>query len=72
VGVWQFVAIMVLTPFGFSRTTAITYIILFQALGYLVMGVWGSIGFVQYRRIAGSPEAASPAVPVVSAPYSIT
>jgi len=54
VGVWQFVAVMVLTPFGFSRTQAIAYIILFQAINYLVVGVWGSIGFLQYRRISRS------------------
>jgi uncharacterized protein (TIRG00374 family) len=71
VGVWQFVAIMVLTPFGFSRTTAITYIILFQAVNYFVMGIWGSIGFLQYRRISRVLESHSPAVPVVSAPYSV-
>ena len=71
VGVWQFVAIMVLTPFGFSRTAAITYIILFQAIGYFVMGIWGSIGFLQYRRISLS-RVVPPEVPVVSAPYSIS
>jgi uncharacterized protein (TIRG00374 family) len=52
VGVWQFVAVMVLTPFGFSKTQAITYILLFQALNYLMVGLWGSVGFVQYRRIS--------------------
>lgn len=52
VGIYQFIAVMVLTPFGFTRTAAIAYIIFFQALSYVVMGAWGSIAFLQYRRMA--------------------
>ena len=50
VGIYQFVAVTVLTPFGFSRTDAIAYILVSQALGYVVIGVWGSIGLWRYRR----------------------
>ncbi len=52
VGIYQFVAVSVLTPFGFTRTDAIAYILLVQALTYLVIGCWGAIGFWQYRRMA--------------------
>ncbi len=52
VGIYQFVAVSVLTPFGFSRTDAIAYILLVQALSYVVMGCWGALGFWQYRKRA--------------------
>jgi glycosyltransferase 2 family protein len=50
VGIYQFVAVTVLTPFGFSRSDAIAYILVAQALGYVVIGIWGSIGLLSYRR----------------------
>jgi len=50
VGVYQFVAVSVLVPFGMSRTDAIGYILLAQALQYLVLGGWGAIGFWKFRR----------------------
>jgi uncharacterized protein (TIRG00374 family) len=50
VGIYQFVAVTVLMPFGFSRTDAIAYILVAQALMYVVIGVWGSIGLLRYRR----------------------
>ena len=50
VGIYQFVAVTVLTPFGFSRTDAIAYILVAQALLYVVVGVWGSLGLLRYRR----------------------
>lgn len=49
VGVYQFAAVTVLTPFGFSRTAAITYILVAQALMYIVIGFWGAIGIERYR-----------------------
>ena len=58
VGIYQFVAVSVLTPFGFSRSNAIAYILLAQALLYVVIGFWGTLGFWHYRRMApakGSP-----------------
>jgi len=50
VGIYQFVAVRVLTPFGFSRTDAIAYILVAQALTYVVIGFWGSLGLWRYRR----------------------
>lgn len=48
VGIYQFVAVTVLTPFGFSRTDAIAYILVAQALMYVVIGFWGSLAL--FRR----------------------
>ena len=44
IGIYQFVAVSVLTPFGFSRAEAIAFILVTQALGYVVMdsGAHGS------------------------------
>lgn len=52
VGIYQFVAVSVLTPFGFSRTNAIAYILLAQALQYVVITCWGLIGFTRARTSA--------------------
>lgn len=49
VGIYQFVAVSVLVPFGFSRTDAITYILVAQAMMYVVIGVWGAFGIARYR-----------------------
>lgn len=51
VGIYQFVAVSVLTPFGFTRNDAIAYILMVQALSYIVIGCWGALGFWQYRRM---------------------
>jgi hypothetical protein len=57
VGIYQFVAVTVLTPFGFSRTDAIAYILVTQALMYVVIGLWGSIALLRYRSIrTGDPR----------------
>ena len=50
VGIVQFVAVTVLVPFGFSRTDAIAYILVAQAMGYIVIGFWGALGLSRYRR----------------------
>ena len=50
VGIYQFVAVTVLAPFGFSRTDAITYILVAQVLGYLVIGFWGSLALWRAAR----------------------
>lgn len=44
VGIYQFVAVSVLVPFGFAREQALVFIIAFQALLYILTIVWGSIG----------------------------
>jgi uncharacterized membrane protein YbhN (UPF0104 family) len=49
VGIYQFVAVSVLTPFGVSRTDAIAYILVAQALFYVVIGFWGALGLWRYR-----------------------
>ncbi|MGA3187021.1 MAG: lysylphosphatidylglycerol synthase transmembrane domain-containing protein [Bryobacteraceae bacterium] len=50
VGIYQFVAVSVLVPFGISRTDAIGYIVLSQALQYLVVGSLGAVGFWKVRK----------------------
>jgi uncharacterized protein (TIRG00374 family) len=50
IGIYQFVAVSVLTPFGFSRAEAIAFILVTQALGYVVIGFWGSLGLLQNRN----------------------
>jgi uncharacterized protein (TIRG00374 family) len=44
VGIFQFVAITVLVPFGFTREEALTYIVVAQAGSYLVVALWGALG----------------------------
>jgi uncharacterized protein (TIRG00374 family) len=44
VGVYQFVAVAVLVPFGLPRTGVLAYITTVQALGYAVITLWGLIG----------------------------
>jgi hypothetical protein len=41
VGIYQFVAVTVLTPFGISRDGAVAYIMVAQAMGYLVTLIVG-------------------------------
>jgi uncharacterized membrane protein YbhN (UPF0104 family) len=52
VGIFQFVSVMVLGPFGFSRAEAISLVVVLQAASYAVNAVWGSIGLARYRRAA--------------------
>ena len=44
VGVFQFVTVLVLVPFGFSRAEALAYILLSQILNYIGVTFWGLIG----------------------------
>lgn len=50
VGVFQFVAVTVLVPFGFSRSEALAYILISQILNYLVVSFWGLLGLWQLNR----------------------
>ncbi|MEQ1885355.1 MAG: lysylphosphatidylglycerol synthase transmembrane domain-containing protein [Bryobacteraceae bacterium] len=50
VGIYQFVAVSILTPFGFRKADAIGYILMIQAVSYVLVGLWGSLGFWQFRR----------------------
>ena len=49
VGIYQFVAVTVLTPFGFSQSAAIAYILVAQALMFCVFGFWGALGLWRSR-----------------------
>ena len=44
VGIYQFVAVTVLTPFGISRDAALAYILVVQVSGYLVVTLFGLPG----------------------------
>ena len=76
VGIYQFVAVSVLAPFGFSRNNSIAYIMVAQALSYLVIGLWGGIGLVAIDGYAPLPDVLSESTletsiaitPVVCAP----
>lgn len=50
VGVYQFVAVTILVPFGFAQSEALIYIIAFQAVSYFVVIIWGIIGLWQLQR----------------------
>jgi uncharacterized protein (TIRG00374 family) len=50
VGVYQLVAVTILMPFGFSRSDALTYILISQIANYLVVSLWGLIGLAQMRN----------------------
>jgi uncharacterized membrane protein YbhN (UPF0104 family) len=56
VGIYQFVAVTVLTPFGFSRSDAIAFILVAQALMYLVVGVWGGMALATIRTAPRSTD----------------
>jgi uncharacterized membrane protein YbhN (UPF0104 family) len=56
VGIYQFVAVSLLVPFGMSRTDAVGYILLAQALPYVVVGGWGAVGFWKFRSGSRSPR----------------
>ena len=56
VGVYQFVAVTVLAPFGFSPSEALAHIIAFQAVAYAAVTVWGLWGL--WRLGAGKPQRA--------------
>ena len=50
VGVYQFIAVIALTPFGISQADALAYILISQILGYLVIGFWGLISLWQFNK----------------------
>ena len=54
VGVYQFAAVTVLMPFGFSRAEALAYILISQILNYLVITFWGLIGLWQINKVNNS------------------
>jgi hypothetical protein len=50
VGIYQFVAESVLTPFGISRDAALAFILVLQALGYAVVLVFGLTALYKLQR----------------------
>ncbi len=56
VGIYQFVAVSVLTPFGITRNQAIAHILLFQAMIYVTFLCWGAIGAWRGSRAADSTQ----------------
>jgi len=50
VGIYQFVAVTVLMPFGFSRAAVIAYMVLVQVLQYVSTGIWGLFALARFRR----------------------
>jgi len=50
IGVYQFVAVSVLVPLGFTRSEALAFIFLFQINTYLVICGWAAVGMWRLQR----------------------
>jgi uncharacterized protein (TIRG00374 family) len=50
IGVYQFVAVTVLEPFGVSRAQALAFIITSQILNYVIIGFYGFIALLKLNR----------------------
>lgn len=50
VGVYQFVAVTTLAPFGISKADALALILTSQILGYLVIGFWGLLSLWKFNK----------------------
>lgn len=59
VGVFQFVAVTVLKPFGIDRESAIAWVLLYQAVGYVTQCGFGVLGFfmLSQGRSEDQPQA---------------
>ena len=60
VGIYQFVAVSVLTPFGIPKSDAIAYILLAQGLQYVTITIWGLLAFSKlggWKRWTAVPTA---------------
>ena len=49
VGIYQFVAVSVLTPFGIAKDAALALILVLQALGYVVITMFGVPGLYRFK-----------------------
>jgi uncharacterized protein (TIRG00374 family) len=58
VGIYQFVAVTVLMPFGFGRDDALAYILMAQALSYVGISIFGFVGLAKYRALKAAQAAA--------------
>jgi uncharacterized membrane protein YbhN (UPF0104 family) len=52
-GVYQFVTITVLAPFGFSRSDALAYALIGQGVNYVVVTSLGLLGIWRYNLRTG-------------------
>ena len=79
IGIFQFVAVTVLVPFGFSRDQALAYIFVFQGITYAAVIMWGllslwRLSLIYCHRVQPPPIAAnasgegSPERPLFAAP----
>lgn len=59
VGIYQFVAVEVLTPFGFPRATVIAFTLLLQGLQYANTAVWGTFALLRFRKLKTARTAAT-------------
>jgi len=59
VGVFQFVAVTVLVPFGFMKSEALVYILTYQLVTYIVTIILGLLGLLQIQIKLRSIPAAS-------------
>ena len=50
-GIFQFVAVEILTPFGFPRAAVIAYMVLVQVMQYVTTGIWGLVALWRFRRL---------------------
>ena len=50
IGIYQFVAVTILAPFGISKADALAFIIISQIFGYLVIGFWGVLSLWQFNK----------------------
>ena len=65
VGIYQFVAVTILPPFGIDRDAAIAFILVVQALGYAGVLVLGLLGLYQLRgtiRLVDTVAASHPKI----------
>lgn len=53
VGIYQLVAVTILMPFGYSRDSALAYILVAQACAYVVVTVWGLGGLWRLGAASG-------------------
>jgi hypothetical protein len=56
VGIYQFVAVLVLVPFGLSNAEAVAYIVFAQIVGMLLVACWGA--YALWRAAKHSPRPA--------------
>lgn len=50
IGIYQFVAVTILTPFGYSQDFALVYILAYQLINYTLVTIFGLIGLWMLRK----------------------